>query len=371
MIVRNLEKQINERFGEGKAILIIGPRQVGKTTLINKILQGRKHLFFDGDDPYDKKILTNPNTEELKSIIGSNDIIFIDEAQRIENIGITLKLITDQIKPFQLIISESTALELNNRAQESLTGRKWEYKLFPISWHEFENNVGYKNAQQQLQTRIVYGMYPEVINNLRNKKNVLKELLTSYLYKDIFTYSGIRKSDVLDDLVQALAYQIGNEVNYNELSRLIGINSKTVHNYINLLCQTYIVFKLPSFSKNLRTEIRTNHKIYFYDTGIRNMIIGDLNPLELRQDKGALWENFLIAERLKYKSYIGSLYRGYFWRTTRQQEIDYVERDADKITGFEIKWKEKSNVKISKTFTNTYNAEVKVVTNENFREFLI
>ena len=170
MIVRNLEKQINERFGEGKAILIIGPRQVGKTTLINKILQGRKHLFFDGDDPYDKKILTNPNTEELKSIIGSNDIIFIDEAQRIENIGITLKLITDQIKPFQLIISGSSALELNNRAQESLTGRKWEYKLFPISWHEFENNVGYKNAQQQLQTRIVYGMYPEVINNLRNKK---------------------------------------------------------------------------------------------------------------------------------------------------------------------------------------------------------
>ena len=371
MIVRNLEKQINERFGKGKAILIIGPRQVGKTTLINKILHGRKHLFFDGDDPYDKKILTNPNTEELKSIIGSNDIIFIDEAQRIENIGITLKLITDQIKPFQLIISGSSALELNNRAQESLTGRKWEYKLFPISWHEFEKNVGYKNAQQQLQTRIVYGMYPEVINNLRHKNNVLKELLTSYLYKDVFTYSGIRKSDVLDDLVQALAYQIGNEVNYNELSRLIGINSKTVQNYINLLCQTYIVFKLPSFSKNLRTEIRTNHKIYFYDTGIRNMVIGNLNPLELRQDKGALWENFLISERLKYKSYIGSLYRGYFWRTTRQQEIDYVEREADKITGFEIKWKEKSNVKISKTFTSTYNAEVKVVNNENFREFLI
>jgi len=370
MIKRDLEKLIVNRFGKGKAILLIGPRQVGKTTLFNKLLENKEHLFLNGDDPTVRKLLTNPNIEQLKNIIGNYKVVFIDEAQRIENIGLTLKLITDQLKSVQLLVSGSSAFELNNQTQEPLTGRKWEYQLYPISWYEFENNVGYLKAQQQLELRIVYGMYPDVINNFGDEKDILNQLTDSYLYKDILSYGGIRKPEVLEKLLRALAFQIGSEVSFNELAQLLGIDKKTVSNYIDLLCQAYVVFKLPSFSKNLRNEIKTNQKIYFYDTGVRNMIIGDLNPLEVRQDKGNLWENFLIAERLKHNAYTSSLAKGYFWRTVQQQEIDYVEENAGIITGIEIKWNPKSKVKIPKTFVNTYNTKVKVITNENFREFI-
>ncbi|WP_026837089.1 ATP-binding protein [Gillisia sp. JM1] len=370
MIKRDLEKKIKNRFGTGKAILLIGPRQVGKTTLFNKLLEGKEYLFLNGDDPTVRKLISNPNLEQLKNIIGNYKIVFIDEAQRIDNIGLTLKLITDQLKSVQLLVSGSSAFELNNQTQEPLTGRKWEYQLYPISWDEFENNVGYLKAQQQLELRIVYGMYPDVINNFGEEKDILKQLTDSYLYKDLLSYGGIRKPEILEKLLRALAFQIGSEVSYNELAQLLGIDKKTVSNYIDLLCQAFVVFKLPSFSKNLRNEIKTNQKIYFYDTGVRNMIIGDLNPLEMRQDKGNLWENFLIAERLKYNAYNGSLSKGYFWRTVQQQEIDYVEEEAGKVIGFEIKWNAKSKVKIPKTFVETYNTEVKVITNENFREFL-
>lgn len=370
MIKRDLEKQINKRFGKGKAILLIGPRQVGKTTLFNKLLEDKEHLFLNGDDPTVRKLLTNPNIEQLKNIIGNYKVVFIDEAQRIENVGLTLKLITDQLKFVQLLVSGSSAFELNNQTQEPLTGRKWEYQLYPISWTEFENHVGYVKAQQQLELRIVYGMYPDVINNFGDEKEILKQLTDSYLYKDILNYGGIRKPEILEKLLRALAFQIGSEVSYNELAQLLGIDKKTVSNYIDLLCQAYVIFKLPSFSKNLRNEIKTNQKIYFYDTGVRNMIIGDLNPLEVRQDKGNLWENFLIAERLKQNAYTTSLAKAYFWRTVKQQEIDYVEEEAGQVTGFEIKWNSKSKVKIPKTFEETYNTEVKVITNENFREFL-
>jgi uncharacterized protein len=370
MIKRDLENQINNRFGKGKAIILIGPRQVGKTTLFNKLLNDKDHLFLNGDDPTVRKLLTNPNIEQLKYIIGSYKVVFIDEAQRIENIGLTLKLITDQLKSVQLLVSGSSAFELNNQTQEPLTGRKWEYQLYPISWTEFENNVGYLKAQQQLELRIVYGMYPDVINNFGDEKDILKQLTDSYLYKDILSYGGIRKPEIIEKLLRALAFQIGSEVSYNELAQLLNIDKKTVSNYIDLLCQAYVIFKLPSFSKNLRNEIKTNQKIYFYDTGVRNMIIGDLNSLEIRQDKGNLWENFLIAERLKHNAYTGSLSKGYFWRTTQQQEIDYVAEEAGTVTGFEIKWNPKSKVKIPKTFGETYKTEVQVITNENFREFI-
>ncbi len=370
MIKRDLEKQINKRFGKGKAILLIGPRQVGKTTLFNKLLEDKEHLFLNGDDPTVRKLLTNPNIEQLKNIIGNYKVVFIDEAQRIENVGLTLKLITDQLKFVQLLVSGSSAFELNNQTQEPLTGRKWEYQLYPISWTEFENHVGYVKAQQQLELRIVYGMYPDVINNFGDEKEILKQLTDSYLYKDILNYGGIRKPEILEKLLRALAFQIGSEVSYNELAQLLGIDKKTVSNYIDLLCQAYVIFKLPSFSKNLRNEIKTNQKIYFFDTGVRNMIIGDLNPLEVRQDKGNLWENFLIAERLKQNAYTTSLAKTYFWRTVKQQEIDYVEEEAGQVIGFEIKWNSKSKAKIPKTFEETYNTEVKVITNENFREFL-
>ncbi len=371
MIKRELEKKIENLFGTGKAILLIGPRQVGKTTLFNKLLEGKEYLFLNGDDPTVRKLLSNPNLEQLKNIIGTYNIVFIDEAQRIDNIGLTLKLITDQLKSVQLLVSgSSSAFELNNQTQEPLTGRKREYQLYPISWGEFESNVGFLKAEQQLELRIIYGMYPDVINNFGEEKDILKQLTDSYLYKDILSYGGIRKPEVLEKLLRALAFQIGGEVSYNELSQLLGIDKKTVATYIDLLCQAFVIFKLPSFSKNLRNEIKTNQKIFFYDTGVRNMIIGDLSPMDDRQDKGNLWENFLIAERLKFLAYNRSLGKGYFWRTVQQQEIDYVEEFQGKLKGFEIKWNPKSKVKIPKTFLEAYDAEVNVINKDNFREFL-
>lgn len=370
MIKRALEKKIENRFGTGKAILLIGPRQVGKTTLFNKLLEGKEYLFLNGDDPTVRKLLSNPNLEQLKNIIGTYTIVFIDEAQRIENIGLSLKLITDQLKSVQLLVSGSSAFDLNNQTQEPLTGRKWEYQLYPISWGEFESNVGYLKAEQQLELRIVYGMYPDVINNFSEEKEILKQLTDSYLYKDILSYGGIRKPEVLEKLLRALAFQIGSEVSYNELAQLLGIDKKTVATYIDLLCQAYVIFKLPSFSKNLRNEIKTNQKIFFYDTGVRNMIIGDLSPMDDRQDKGNLWENFLIAERLKFRVYNSSLAKGYFWRTVQQQEIDYVEEEEGWVKGFEIKWNPKNKIKVPKTFLQAYDAKVKIINRENFRDFL-
>ncbi|SFF85909.1 ATP-binding protein [Salegentibacter agarivorans] len=371
MIERALKEKIKNRFGTGKAILLIGPRQVGKTTLFNRLLEGKEYLFLNGDDPTVRKLLSNPNLEQLKNIIGNYKTVFIDEAQRIDNIGLTLKLITDQLKSVQLLVSGSSAFELNNQTQEPLTGRKWEYQLYPISWGEFESNVGFLKAEQQLELRIIYGMYPDVMNNFGEEKDILKQLTDSYLYKDILSYGGIRKPEVLEKLLRALAFQIGSEVSYNELSQLLGIDKKTVATYIDLLCQAFVIFKLPSFSKNLRNEIKTNQKIFFYDTGVRNMIIGDLSPMDDRQDKGNLWENFLIAERLKFLAYNNSLSKGYFWRTVQQQEIDYVEEGEGKLKGFEIKWNPKNKIKIPKTFLKAYDAEVKIINKDNFRDILI
>ena len=370
MINRIIQPQIIAKIGKGKAIIFVGPRQVGKTTLIEAILKNEAHLFLDGDDPTVRTLLTNPNTEQLKNIIGSNNIVFIDEAQRIENIGITLKIIIDKFKSVQLLVTGSSAFELKNELNEPLTGRKWEYQLFPISWKELEENIGFVKAEQQLELRLIYGMYPDVINNTENAFEVLKELANSYLYKDILAFSNIRKPEVLEKLLQALALQMGSEVSYNELSQLLGIDKNTVSNYIDILEEAFVIFKLKSFSRNLRNEIKTNQKIYFYDNGIRNMVIGNLNTLELRQDKGALWENFLISERMKKNVYENKLTKPYFWRTTQQQEIDYIEDDAGKITAYEIKWNEKAKVKMSKIFMESYNTEITVLTKNNFRSFL-
>ena len=370
MINRILQAAITKKMGKGKAIIVIGPRQVGKTTLIKTILKNEAHLFLDSDDPTVRNLMTNPNTEQLKSIIGKNKFVFIDEAQRIENIGITLKIITDQFKEVQLLVSGSSAFELNNKINEPLSGRKWEFQLYPVSWKELEDNIGFLKAEQQLEIRLLYGMYPDVINNTSEAFDVLKELTNSYLYKDILVLSSIRKPEVLEKLLQALALQMGSEVSYNELSQLLNIDKNTVSNYIDILEKAFVIFKLKSFSRNLRNEIKTNQKIYFYDNGIRNMIIGNFNPLELRQDKGAIWENFLISERMKKNSYENNTAKPYFWRTVQQQEIDYVEDLNGNITAYEIKWNVKARVKTHKIFNETYNAKTEIINIENFRTFL-
>lgn len=370
MIKRSLFNILNEKINSGKAIILIGPRQVGKTTLIRGILEEKDYLFLDGDDPTTRNILTNPNTEQLKSIIGNYKLIFVDEAQRIENIGITLKILTDQFKNVQLFVSGSSAFELNNQTSEPLTGRKWEYKLFPISWEELEKSYGFLKAEQQLELRLLYGMYPDVINSPGDEIEVLNQLVNSYLYKDILAFGGIRKPEILEKLLRALALQLGSEVSYNELSRLIGVNKGTIESYIDLLCKGYVLFKLPSFSRNLRNEIKTNQKIYFYDTGVRNAIIGNFSPLNSRADTGAIWENFLISERLKKIAYNKTRATQYFWRTKQQQEIDYVEENSGVITGYEFKWNPKAKVKKHKSFMEAYSAEIEVINRDNFRDLI-
>ena len=367
---RKIHQSVEERLGGGKAIVLIGPRQVGKTTLLREILKNKDFLFLNGDDPTVRQILNSPNTQEIQNIIGEKKFVFIDEAQRIENIGLTSKIITDYFPKVQLLLSGSSAFDLNNQINEPMTGRKWEFELFPISWAALENSVGYLEAKQQLNLRLIYGMYPDVLTSVGSEKEVLKELVSSYLYKDVLALSGIRKAEVLDKLVRALAFQVGSEVSYNELAQLVGIDKNTVSNYIDMLCKAYVIFKLPSFSKNLRNEIKTNQKIYFYDNGVRNAVIGNLNLLETRADKGALWENFLMSERLKVLRYSKSDARMYFWRTVRQQEIDYVEENAEEITGFEFKFNPNAKTKIPKLFGETYNTEVEIINTENFRGFL-
>ena len=370
MYPRTLTPIIRNKIGQGKAIMIIGPRQVGKTTIIQKELEGMEYEFFDGDDPTVRNLLNTPNTEKIKSLIGKSKIVFIDEAQRINGIGLTLKIITDQFKDVQLWISGSSSFTLSHQLNEPLTGRKWEYELFPISWEEFENHIGYLKAEQQLENRLIYGFYPDVLNNPGEEKEILNNLVNSYLYRDILSFAEIRKPEVLEKLVQALALQIGSEVNNNELAQMVGVDKNTIQRYINILEKGYVIFKLGSYSRNLRNEIKKNKKIYFYDNGIRNTIIGNFTSLNLRQDKGALWENFLISERLKQNKYKMTLAKSYFWRTTQQQEIDYVEEIEQKVYGYEFKWNPRKKVKISKTFTDKYKAAGKLINRENFREFV-
>ncbi len=369
MFSRSIEETIRKKLGSGKAIVIMGARQVGKTTLINEIVKGENVLFLDADDPSTRRILQSPSTETLRTIIGPNKYVFIDEAQRIKGIGITLKIITDQIKNTQLFVSGSSSFDLGNEINEPLTGRKWEYELFPISWEEFEDKMGILKSDQQLESRLVYGMYPEVLNNQGNEKEVLKNLVSSYLYKDILSFSDIRKPEVLDNLLQALALQVGNEVNYNELATLVGVNKNTIQKYIDVLEKGYILFKLSSYSRNLRNEIKQTRKIYFLDNGIRNTILGNFTPIDLRTDKGALWENFLIAERRKQNEYKQTFAKMYFWRTRQQQEIDLIEQRDGQIKAYEFKWAAKK-AKIPKTFIDAYHNSGELVDRSNFRNFV-
>ena len=371
MIDRTINSLITGKVGRGKAIMIVGPRQVGKTTLIKNLLANLPYKFFNGDDPSVRSELDTPNTETLRRLIGNSKVVFIDEAQRINGIGLTLKIITDQFKDVQLWISGSSSFSLFNELSEPLTGRKWEYELFPISWEEYENHVGYMKAEQDVENRLIFGMYPEVITNDQGEeREVLRNLVNSYLYRDILSHAEVRKPEILEKLVQALALQIGREVNYNELSQLVSISKDTIQRYIDILEKGYVIFRLRSYNRNIRNEIKRGRKIYFYDNGIRNAVIGEFSSLSNRSDVGMLWENFLMAERIKQNSYKLTFAKPYFWRTMQQQEIDYVEQKGLKLTAYEFKWNPNAKAKFSKTFLRAYDAESKLINRSNFREFV-
>jgi predicted AAA+ superfamily ATPase len=363
-------KNLSSNLEKGKVILLIGPRQVGKTTLIQDLLSKKDFLFLDGDDPTVRQILDTPNTLQIKSILGNKQYVFIDEAQRIRNIGLTAKIIHDQFPEVRLILSGSSSFELSGLTQEPLTGRKRTFHLYPISWSEFENQVGYLAATQDLPNRLVYGFYPEIITHVGEQENLLYELTESYLYKDVLALGIIKKQDVIFRLLQMLAFQMGSEVSYNELSRALQVDVKTIISYIDLLEQAFVIYRLGTFSRNLRKEIKTNKKIYFYDNGVRNILIKNLQPISVRTDIGALWENFLMTERMKYLEYSGIRSNRYFWRTKYHQEIDYIEEKDGGLKAFEFKWNPDAKWSPPSSFKDTYNADFKIIHRDNFREFL-
>jgi len=373
MIERLLQNKIKEKFFKGKAIIILGPRQVGKTTLIKELTsQNENVLWLNGDEPDVQAIFTNISAARLKSILGGKNILVIDEAQRIENIGIRLKLVTDTLKDIQLIASGSSSFELSNKVNEPHTGRKWEYNLFPLSFSEMVNHHGLLEEKRLLPQRLLYGYYPEVVCNPGEEKERLKLLSDSFLYKDILSWEQIQKPDKLISLMQALAFQVGSQVSFNEIGQLCGLDSKTVEKYISLLEKTFIIFRLGSFSRNLRNELKSSKKIYFWDNGIRNSLIANFNPVELRTDTGALWENYIISERIKYLNYFNIWNNKWFWRTKEQKEIDYIEEYDGNIYAYEFKWNEMKKYKIPKSFSDTYpNASFKVVNKDNMEEFVL
>ena len=372
-VLRVLKNNLLEKWNSGKVLIVIGPRQVGKTTLIKSLCEKEgNYLFINGDDNEDRAILEEAGETKLRSIIGNYTTVFFDEAQRIANVGIILKIIHDHIENVRLVVSGSSALEIANAMNEPLTGRKWEYNLLPLSWGELKSHYGYAKNIKNLNQYLIYGMYPEVISNPNEAESILKQISGSYLYKDILQYQGIRKPEVLDKLLLALALQLGSEVNYNELSRTIGVDRATVEQYISLLEKAFVVFRLSPLSRNVRNEMNTSRKVYFYDNGIRNAIIGNFKSIEFRQDIGALWENFVIAERIKTQSYNKWHGRNYFWRTYQQQEIDWIEEKDGMFSAYEFKWNtKKNNKKFPKTFLDNYSVvEQKIITPNNIDEFL-
>lgn len=373
-IKRQLQQTIENRLFQGKAIILIGARQVGKSTLFHQIVANQeKVLALNCDDPEARNLLENANLSELRQLLANNRIVLVDEAQRLTKAGLTLKLITDNFPNVQLLVTGSSSFLLQGSLNEPLTGRKYEYRLFPFSTQEIYHTKGLMQVKQTLESRLIYGSYPDVMNHSSDAREILMNLSGSYMYQDLLSMEGIRKPVILEKLLVALALQVGSEVSYNELAQTIGTDSKTVEKYVDLLEKCYIIFRLSALSRNLRTELKKGKKIYFYDNGIRNALIQNLNPLAVRNDTGALWENFFISERIKYNHYNGRYANCYFWRTTQQQEIDYIEEADGSFCAFEMKWNpKKSSSHFPTAFIRNYPVKAtNIVTPENYLDWLI
>ncbi|OWK72263.1 ATP-binding protein [Pedobacter sp. AJM] len=356
MIVRNQFDYAIARLFKGKAFIIFGPRQTGKTTFVEQLLArvNKKTLYLNGDDADVRETLAKPNASQLVQILGDYEVLFLDEAQRINEVGLLIKIIVDRFKGVQVIATGSSAFELSGKINEPLTGRKYEMMLLPLSYAELVSATDFITEERSIAQRLIYGAYPEVINDPQNAEEHLKLLADSYLYKDLFALEEVKKPVLFEKIVKALALQIGSEVNFSELAQLVKADQKTVDKYVSLLEKSFVVFTLPAFSGNVRNEIKKNKKIYFYDTGIVNAITRNFNSLNNRNDVGALFENYMIAERMKFLHQNQLEADCFFWRTTQQQEIDYVEKSDSKFLAVEFKWNEKSKNKIPTTFTQAY-----------------
>lgn len=372
-IQRQIEQDIEKDFFKGKVIVLLGARQVGKSTLI-KMLPSCKSistLWLDGENSDVHELLKNSNSERLKQLASNNKIVVIDEAQKIENIGSILKLFADYNKDIQVIASGSSAFELRNSLNEPLTGRKFEYKLFPISFSEMVQHTNLLEELRQLPQRLVYGYYPEIVTQPNDAERLLRFLSDSYLYKDIFLFKGIKKPEKMLELLKLLAWQIGSEVNYNELSNILKIDNQTVESYVEMLEQVFVIYKLPAYHTNQRTELKKSKKIYFNDLGIRNALINDFRPIEIRNDAGALFENFIINELRKQNEYKQVYANFYFWRNTDQREIDLILEKNNQLQAIEIKWNPNKKARLTKSFSNIYGeTNFMVIHRENFFELM-
>lgn len=372
-ISRIIADDVSQNFFKGKAIVIYGPRQSGKTTLAKELFRQMSidPVCLNGEDDLDVHYFNTVTASRWTQLLGDRKIVFIDEGQKIQNLGRAVKLLVDSRNDIQVVITGSSSFTLANSVEEPLTGRKFEYRLFPLSYSECAKYFGILEESKKIEIRLVYGCYPEVVTNENGMKETLKMLAESYLYRDLMQYEGIRKPAILEKLLRALALQVGNEVSFNELSGLLGVSRTLVESYLKILEQAFIIFPLTSYSSNLRNEIKKGVKYYFWDNGIRNAVLNDFTPIPQRNDIGALWENYAISERIKKNSYNRADGLPFFWRTTDQMEVDYLEVLGTNINAVEFKWNPKKKSRVSKAFTNRYpEAKVDTITPENFAEWI-
>ena len=357
-----------------KIIVIYGARQVGKTTLVEHILENTEYktLRVDGDEAIYNEVLSSQDRTKLGNLVQGYDLLFIDEAQRIKNIGINLKILHEKFKNLKIIVTGSSSLDLANQIKEPLTGRTHTYRLYPISWLELSERHNPFELESQLEERLIYGHYPEVfhLDSQTDKIEYLRHLSSDYLYKDVLELENLRYSHKLRDLLKLLAFQIGSEVSYSEIGTQLGMSRHTVADYIDLLEKSFVLISLRGFSRNLRKEISKKPKIYFYDLGIRNSLIDNFSLIDSRNDIGALWENFLIMERLKRNEYTKHFCSSYFWRTYTGAELDYIEEFGGDLWGYEFKWS-KNKPKAPKAWTETYDANYECVNKHNFLPFVL
>ena len=374
MIERMSAGKIRAAANSRKIVILLGARQVGKTTLLKSLFDSDSILWLNGDELDVQNLFETLSAQRFKVYLGTKKSVVIDEAQRISNIGLRLKVLADSLPDLQIFATGSSSFDLANNVIEPLTGRKRELHLFPLSFEELVNHSDLLTEKRMIPHRLVFGSYPEVVTSQGNEIEVLKELSQSYLYKDILTFEKIRRSDRLIKLLQALAWQIGSQVSYNELAQTCSMDAKTVEHYINILEQAFIVFRLGTFSRNLRNELKNSRKVYFYDNGIRNAIIANFSPIENRNDAGALWENYVISERIKKLSYDGSFTNSWFWRTKEQQEVDYIEEKDGNFCAYEFKWSDISakKARLPLTFSRSYpEASFSVISPQNVEDFLL
>jgi len=376
-IHRLLLPQLEERVRSGQVAVVYGPRRVGKTTLVKEYLdsyQG-KYLFLNADELASREALESQDVKKLGELVSGLDLLVVDEAQRVREIGLNLKIIVDAYPQLSVIATGSASFDLANKINEPLTGRKSTLTLFPISFEELVSELGAFEAKKQLERWIVWGGYPNsvVINSIQDLEHFLSELVGSYLYKDVLELDDVKRADKIVDLLRLIAFQIGQEVSLAELASNVALNRETVVRYLDLLEKVFVIFRVGGFSRNLRKEVVKNHRYYFYDNGVRNSLIQNFNALNLRDDIGQLWENYLVSERMKANHYHNRLVNSYFWRTYDQKEIDLVEEAGGQLLGFEFKWKQgKLNSSTVKEFTTTYpNASVRSITSEDFDSFLM